>query len=122
MLTRIERQLRYAYLTTLFGVVLVTITTAYTSVSQFFFGQMPRSRPPNALGNFTGGPQFGNFTGGPQQFANVGPYGGFVSNFALLAVTIAIVGVLWLGLSLSRTHILVFRRSPLRLHDKPKAE
>ena len=122
MLTRIERQLRYAYLVTLLGVVLVTITTVYTSVSPFLFGQMPRSQPPNALGNFTGGSQFGNFTGSPQQFANAGPYDGFVSNFALLAVIIAIVGVLWLGLSLSRTHILVFRKSPLRLHDKPKVE
>jgi hypothetical protein len=103
-LTKIERQIRYAYLTTLVGVVLATITTTFTTISSFLFGQA--SRRPTSInpGNFTGPGQFGNFTGAPQ-FGNMNPSGGFVNNFAILAVIVAVVGVLWLGLSLRKSHL-----------------
>jgi hypothetical protein len=89
-LTGIEKRVKYAYLTTLVGVVLAAITTAYTAIRPFMFSQRFRANPP------------GNFTG-TRQFVNMNPYGGFVNNFALLGVIIAIIGVIWLGLLL-RTH------------------
>jgi hypothetical protein len=57
----------------------------------------------NFSGNFTGTRAFGNFTR-TNQFGNMNPYGGFVNDFAILAVIIAIFGVLWLGLSLKKPH------------------
>jgi hypothetical protein len=98
-LARVEKQVRYAYLTTLLGVVLATITTAYTTIRTSMVSQRLRAYP---SGNFTGTRQFGNFTG-TRPFANMNPYGGFVNNLTILAVIIAIIGVLWLGLLL-RTH------------------
>ena len=102
-LSSIERHIKYAYLITLLGVILATITTAYTTIRSFLLSQMSRSRPFVTSGNFTGTRQFGNFTGA-RQFGNMNPYGGFVNNFAILAVIIAIVGVLWLGLLLRKRH------------------
>ena len=102
-LSSIERHIKYAYLATLLGVVLATITTVYTTIRSFLLSQTSRSRPLVTSGNFTGTRQFGNFTGA-RQFANINPYGGFVNNFAILAVIIAIVGVLWLGLLLRKRH------------------
>jgi hypothetical protein len=99
-LTGIEKQVKYAYLITLVGVVLATITTAYTTIRSFM---VPRRFGSNLPGNFTGTRAFGNFTR-TNQFGNVNPYGGFVNNFAILAVIIAIIGVLWLGLSLRKHH------------------
>jgi hypothetical protein len=86
-LAGIEKQVKYAYLTTLVGVVLTTITTAYTAIRTLMVGQRLRAYP---SGNFTG----------TRQFANVNPYGGLVNNLTILAVMIAIIGVLWLGLLL----------------------
>ncbi|MGD0550447.1 MAG: hypothetical protein ABSA81_07895 [Candidatus Bathyarchaeia archaeon] len=97
-MTGIEKQVKYAYLTTLVGVVLVTVTTAYTAIRSFMV-----SRRPYLSGNFTGTRGFGNFTR-TNQFGNMTPYGGFVNDFAILAVIIAIFGVLWLGLSLRKPH------------------
>jgi hypothetical protein len=99
-LTSIEKQIKYAYLTTLLGVVLATITTAYTAIRPLMVSQRLRAYP---IGNFTGTRQFGNFTG-TRQFANMNPYGGFVNNFTILAVIIAIIGVLWLGLLLRKRY------------------
>jgi uncharacterized membrane protein len=90
-LTSIEQQIRYAYLATLLGVVLGTITTAYTAIRSFMVSQRFGSYP---SGNFTG----------TRQFGNINPYGGFINSFAILAVIIAIVGVLWLGLSLRKSY------------------
>jgi hypothetical protein len=98
-LTKIERQTRYAYLVTLVGVVLATITTAFTTISSFLFRQASRRPTSVSPGNFTGSDHFGNFTGGPR-LENMNLSGGFVNNFTILAVIIAVVGVLWLGLSL----------------------
>jgi hypothetical protein len=95
-LTGIEKQVKYAYLTTLVGVVLATITAAYTAIRTFMVGERLRAYP---SGNFTGTRQFGNFTG-TRQLMNMNPYGGLVNNLTILAVIIAIIGVLWLGLLL----------------------
>jgi len=99
-LTGTEKQVKYAYLTTLVGVVLATVTTAYTSIRSFMVSRRFGS---DLSGNFTGTRAFGNFTR-TNQFGNMNPYGGFVNDFAILAVIIAIFGVLWLGLSLRKPH------------------
>jgi hypothetical protein len=56
------------------------------------------------LGNFTGTPQLGNLAGAPQ-LGNMNPYGGLVNSFAMLAVIIAVAGVLWLGFTLRKSHL-----------------
>ena len=96
----IEKQVKYAYVTTLVGIVLVTLTTAYTAIRSFM---VSRSFGSYLSGNFTGTRAFGNFTR-TNQFGNMNPYGGFANDFAILAVIIAIFGVLWLGLSLRKPH------------------
>ena len=90
-MTSIEKNVKYAYLTTLVGVVLATITTAYTAMRSFMVSRRFGSNFP---GNFTRTNQFGNMN----------PYGGFVNDLAILAVIIAILGVLWLGFSLRKRH------------------
>jgi hypothetical protein len=58
------------------------------------------------FGNFTAR-QFGNFTGnfnGAQRFGYVNPYGGFVNDLAIIAVIIALVGIVWLGIALNSQH------------------
>jgi len=95
-----RKQLTYAYLLTLLGVVLATITTAYTTIRALMFAHR-RFHPNFNSGNFTATNQFGNFTG-TRQFGNVNPYGGFINNLTILAVIIAIVGVIWLGICLNR--------------------
>jgi hypothetical protein len=88
-----EKQIKYAYSLTLIGVVIAAITTAYTAIRSFLFAQAIRSRPFNPPGNFTG----------PRQFGNINPYGGFINNLVIFAVVIAIIGVVWLGISLRKT-------------------
>jgi ABC-type multidrug transport system permease subunit len=94
-----DKQIRYAYVVTLVGVVLAAVTTAYNAVRSYMLSQMRRAsfNP----GNFTGN-QFGNFTR-VRQFANVNPYGGIVGSVMLLGVVIAIIGVVWLGLCLGKS-------------------
>jgi hypothetical protein len=101
-LTNIGRQTTYAYLVTLLGVVLVAITTLYTSIRSFMFAGTIRSRLMIGSGNFTGGRPFGNFTGA-RQIMSVNPFGGFISDLAILGVIIAIVGLVWLGLALTKS-------------------
>ena len=98
-----RKQLTYAYLVTLLGVVLATITTAYTTIRSLLFAQS-RFRPDFNSGNFTATNQFGNFTGA-RPFGNVSPYGGLVNGLTILAVIIAIVGVLWLGIVLKKAQV-----------------
>jgi hypothetical protein len=95
-----QRQTKYAYLVTLVGVVLVTITTAYTAIRSYMFSQAFRSRPSFNTGNFTRS-QFVNFTRG-NQFGMVNPYGGLANGFMILAVVIAVIGVVWLGIALNK--------------------
>jgi len=89
----------YAYLVALVGVVLAAVTTAYNAVRSYMFSQMRRAAFVSA-GNFTG--QFGNFTR-PRQFVIVNPYGGIVGGVMIVAVVIAIIGVVWLGLCLRKS-------------------
>jgi hypothetical protein len=121
LLTKIERQIRYAYLATLVGVVLATITTAYTTINSLLFSQTTRSQPPTTPGNFTGTAQFGNFTGAPR-LGNMNPSAGFVNSFAILAVIIAVVGVLWLGLSLRKSSLKSDDGENASTRDKPETE
>ena len=107
-LTNAVGQIRYAYLVTLLAVILGTITTAYSVIRSYLFSQMFRARAFTGPGNFTG-TQFGNFTRSfarTQQFANLNPYGGLIGDLAILGMIIAIVGVLWLGISLNKSHKL----------------
>jgi hypothetical protein len=121
LLTKVERQIRYAYLTTLVGVVLATIATAFTTIRSLLFNQTARSQRPTTLGNFTGPGQFGNFTGAPH-LGNMNPSGGLVNSFVILAVIIAVVGVLWLGLSLRNSHLKSHERENASTGGKPKTE
>ena len=60
------------------------------------------------FGNFTA-KQFGNYTAnfnGPRRFGYMNPYGGFVNDLAVIAAVIAIVGIIWLGIALSREYRL----------------
>jgi hypothetical protein len=101
-----------AYLTTLTGVVLAAITIAYTAISPFLFSQIPQSQLPMTPGNFTRTMNPGDFNGtvqlgklaGTPQFGNMNPYTGLMNSIVMLAVMIAIAGVLWLGLLLRKTH------------------
>jgi hypothetical protein len=50
------------------------------------------------------------------------PSGGFVNNFAILAVIIAVVGVLWLGLSLRKCSLKSHDGENVSTEDKPETE
>jgi len=95
-----RKQLTYAYLVTLLGVLLATITTAYTTIRSLLFAQR-RFHPNFNSGNFTATNQFGNFTG-TRPFGNMNPYGGLVNGVSIVAVIIAVIGVIWLGISLKQ--------------------
>jgi hypothetical protein len=90
----------YAYLVALVGVALAAVTTAYNAVRSYLFSQMLRSRPFNP-GNFTGngGANFVRV----RQFGLMNPYGGILGSVMLVAVVIALVGVVWLGLCLRKS-------------------
>lgn len=93
-----RKQIKYAYVVTVLGVALALVTTAYNAIRSYLFSQR-RMHPFPDSGNFTNH-QFGNFTGPPRQFGYINPYGGFVGALSLIAVIVAIVGVLWLGMTL----------------------
>ena len=85
------------------GVAIATVTTAFTAVRSFMVSRALRvSRPFVNPGNFTGARQFGNFTGA-RQFVNVNPLGGLMTDLALVAVLIAIFGLVWLGFALMKS-------------------
>jgi hypothetical protein len=50
------------------------------------------------------------------------PSGGFVNSFAILAVIIAVVGVLWLGLSLRKSHLKSHESENVNAAGKPETE
>jgi len=79
------QQIKYPYLVAAVGISLVTITVVYEAVRSFLIMGMFRSR------GFAGARQFGNLN----------PFG-LVSSLTLVAVMIAIIGLVWLGLSLKR--------------------
>jgi hypothetical protein len=121
LLTKIERHVRYAYLATLGGVFLSAIATIYTAIGSFLFAQRPRFQPPMTPGNFTGADQFGNFAGAAQ-FGNMNPHLGLVNGLAILAVIIAVCGVLWLGWSLRELPLESHEGENASKRDKPKVE
>ena len=73
------------------------------------------------LGNFTGAGQFGNFAGGGQ-WGSMNLHPGLVNGFAVLAVMIAVVGVVWLGWSLRNPRLESREGENGRTRDKPKVE
>ncbi len=75
-------QVRYSYLLTVAGVALMAVSTAYGAVRAMMFRASFR-------GNFTGARQFG---GGS-------PFG-IENGLTILALIVAIVGVVWLGFAL----------------------
>lgn len=81
------QQVKYPYLVAVIGVVLMAITWAFGEVR----GMMYREafRPGGGLG-------------GTRQFGNAAPFA-FTNVLAILAVIIAVVGLVWLGLALRRT-------------------
>ena len=113
----VESQIRYAYLVTLVGIVLAAITTVYTATRSFIVTQRLESY---RSGNFTGTHQFGNFTR-TSQFGNINPYGGFANNVTIVAIVIAIIGVLWLGMSL-RSYLRLTKGKNVSRKDAPKRE
>ena len=88
-------QVKSAYLVTVVGVVLMTITTIYSDVRALMFRAMFRPGGFNGTGvpgaGFSGARQFG------------GGFGFGITNYAtLLGLVIVIVGVVWLGLALRK--------------------
>jgi len=81
-------QIKNAYLVSAIGIALMVITTAYGAVRAFLIRQMIQS----SGAGFVGRRQFG-----------MNPFG--LSNIvSLLALLIAIVGIVWLGLALRKTN------------------
>jgi hypothetical protein len=85
-LTNAGQQVRYSYLVTVVGVVLMAITQSYAVVRVAMIGGMSASR----VG-------FGN-----RQFASVNPFN-WISSLTVFAVIIAIMGLAWLGLALRKS-------------------
>jgi len=89
-------QEKSAYLLTVVGVVLMTITTIYSSVRALMFRAMFR---PGGFNGTGGGPGAG--FSGARQFG--GGFGFGLTNYVtIFALIITIVGVVWLGLALRK--------------------
>ena len=107
---------RYAYLVTLVGVVLAGVAVAYNTIRSMFLARAMRVRVFMNSGNFTAGHfgnftagQFGNFTAnfnGPRRFAYMNPYSGFANNLLIIGAIVAVIGIVWLGITLNRQHRL----------------
>lgn len=80
---------KYAYLTTTVGVALMAVTSIYGYVRALLFR-------PALMQTFNTNGQFGS--GYPAMHA--GLRFGFTNNLTILAVVIAIVGVVWLGFAI----------------------
>jgi len=89
-------QEKSAYLLTVVGVVLMTITTIYSSVRALMFRAMFR---PGGFNGTGGGPGAG--FSGARQFG--GGFGFGLTNYVtIFGLIITIVGVVWLGLALRK--------------------
>jgi hypothetical protein len=83
------KEIKYPYMLTAIGICLAAITTIYGLVRTLMFREMARP---------TGNP------GGARQFAeNASPFG-LMNSLTTLAVIVAIIGVVWLGLTLRKPH------------------
>lgn len=78
-------QIKYPYLVAAVGVAMIAITTAYGAVRSMLIRE-----------TFRGG------FNGTRQFGNVNSFG-LTSGLTILAVTVAIVGLAWLGLVLRKS-------------------
>lgn len=93
-------QTKSAYLLTVVGVVLMAITTIYSSVRALMFRAMFRPGGFNGSGGFNGTGPGAGFSGA-RQFG--GGFGFGLTNYVtLLGLIILIVGVVWLGLALRK--------------------
>ena len=83
-------QIKNAYLVSVIGIALMVISTAYGVVRGFLIRQMMMQSSAAGAG-FVGRRQFG-----------MNPFG-FSNIVSVLALLIAIVGIVWLGLALRKT-------------------
>jgi hypothetical protein len=83
-------QVKSSYLLTAVGVALMAVIAVFDSVRAMMFRPAFRS-------GFNATRQFANPNGNPMGFGF-----GFTSGFAILAVVVALVGVIWLGLALRK--------------------
>ena len=94
-------QVKSAYLVTVVGVVLMTITTIYSDVRALMFRAMFRPGGFNGGGGFNGTGVPGAGFSGARQFG--GGFGFGLTNYVtILGLVIVIVGVVWLGLALRK--------------------
>jgi hypothetical protein len=84
-----RQQVRYSYLVAVAGVALATINAAYGAVRTALVRE-----------TFRGG------FNGTRQFRNATPFAPFplTSSLTIVAVIIALVGLVWLGLALRKSH------------------
>jgi hypothetical protein len=97
-----KRQMKYSYLVTAVGVVLMAVSAVYGIVRSFLVRQM--FRPDNNInGNFNGTftRNFNSTFVGNRQFAGGNPFG-LTNALTIIALVIAIVGIVWLGLALRK--------------------
>jgi protein-S-isoprenylcysteine O-methyltransferase Ste14 len=98
------RNMRYPYLTTVIGVALAAISAIF-SIAR---GQLPSAGGPGEryIGNMTAGNMTAVPNMNPSAFnpggMNASPFG-LMNNLLLVAVVIAIVGLAWLGLAMTRS-------------------
>ena len=97
-----KEQMKYSYLVTVVGVALMAVSAIYSAIRGLFVRQMFRPSG-NFNGNFNG--NFtrtfnGTFTG-TRQFAGGNPFG-LTNALTIIALIVAIVGVVWLGLVLRK--------------------
>jgi len=85
-------QTKYAYLTTVVGVALMTASSIYGYVRAALFR-------PTFVQTFNANSQFG--TGYAAMHG--GSRFGFTNNLAILAILIALVGVVWLGFAMRKS-------------------
>jgi hypothetical protein len=81
-------QIKFSYFVAVVGVALVTIAVAYGLIRSFLMLQMFRARG----------------VAGVRQFGNMNPFG-LMNSLTIVAVIIAIIGLVWLGLELRKSGI-----------------
>ena len=98
----VKQQVTYSYVLTAVGVVLMAVSAIYGTIRAFLVRQMFRP-----MGNFNAnfnGTFTRNFNGtftGNRQFAAGNPFG-LANVLTMIAVIIALVGIVWLGLTLRK--------------------
>lgn len=97
-----KQQMKYSYLVTAVGVVLMAVSAIYGVVRGFLVRQMFRPND-NFNGNFNGNftRNFNSTFVGNRQFAGGNPFG-LTNALTIIALIIAIVGIVWLGLALRK--------------------